>query len=83
MRDKTLDNSLARLGAPAGSSGEARGAGGLRRGTFCPERRAARMDRETVFLSVYRDFGGTGAWMEMFLHKGRLVSHDVLGASDR
>ncbi len=49
------------------------------RGVFCPDRAAKRMNREAVFLSVYREFGGTGTWMEMFLHRGQLDSYATLG----
>lgn len=49
------------------------------RGVFCPERRLKRMDREAVFLSVYRDFGGSGHWMEVFLHNGRVAGTSLIG----
>ncbi len=52
---------------------------GVGNGEFCPERRAAKMERNAVFLSVYRDFGGAGQWMELFLHNRRLVAHATLG----
>jgi hypothetical protein len=52
---------------------------GVGDGEFCPERKAKRMDRNAVFLSVYRDFGGAGQWMELFLHNRRLVAHATLG----
>lgn len=50
---------------------------GVGRGAFCPEAKAAWMDREAAFLSVYRDFGVSAHWMEIFLHGGRLVAHAV------
>jgi len=49
------------------------------RGAFCPDRPAKRLNRDAAFLSVYRTFGGSGTWMELFLHKGRLVSHSTMG----
>ncbi len=49
------------------------------RGEFCPERRAARLDRDVVFLSVYRDFGDSDSWMELLLHKGELTAVSTLG----
>lgn len=49
------------------------------RGEYCTGRGARRMDRQAAFLSVYRDFGGGGQWMEMFLFKGALEAYSVLG----
>ncbi|MDF0603148.1 hypothetical protein P1J78_20575 [Psychromarinibacter sp. C21-152] len=51
----------------------------VERGAFCPERRAGRLDRQAAFLSVYRDFGGSGSWMELFLHDRELVAQSTLG----
>ncbi len=51
---------------------------GVRRGAFCPENRIDKLSRDTAFVSVYRTFGGTDAWLELFLHKGELVAHQTL-----
>ncbi|MDJ0627792.1 MAG: hypothetical protein QNJ44_05995 [Rhodobacter sp.] len=51
---------------------------GVRRGEFCPVNRIARLERDAAFVSVYRDFGSTGEWMELFLHKGQLVTYQTL-----
>lgn len=51
---------------------------GVRQGEFCPEDRIARMEREAAFVSVYRNFGDTGQWMEMFLHDRELAAHEVV-----
>jgi hypothetical protein len=51
---------------------------GVGRGQFCPEARIARLSRDTAFVSVYRSFGGTDTWLELFLYKGDLVAHQTL-----
>ncbi len=50
----------------------------VRDGQPCPEARAGRLDSQTAFVSVYRGFGDTGLWLEMFLHKGELVAYQTL-----
>ena len=50
----------------------------VRDGQPCPDARAGRLDRDTAFVSVYRGFGDTGLWLEMFLHKGELVAYQTL-----
>ena len=47
---------------------------GTRKGQFCPPNRAQKLDRDTTFLTAYRGFGDTGLWLEIFLHKGKLVA---------
>ncbi len=51
----------------------------VRRGEFCPQDKIDRLEREAAFVSVYRSFGTTGEWMELFLHKGQLVAHQTQG----
>ncbi|MBV0913863.1 hypothetical protein [Anianabacter salinae] len=43
-------------------------------GAPCPEDRARRLDRRTVFLSVHESFGEDGAWTEMLIHDGELIA---------
>ena len=50
---------------------------GVRRGQPCPESRAERLAREAAFLTVYRGFGDSGPWMEVFLNKGQLVAYQT------
>lgn len=50
---------------------------GVRQGQPCPESRTARLAREAAFLSVYRGFGDSGPWMEVFLNKGQLVAYQT------
>lgn len=50
---------------------------GVRRGQFCPQGRARRLARDAAFLTVYRGFGDSGPWMEMFLSKGRLLAYQT------
>ncbi len=47
------------------------------RGQPCPDRRAARLERDAAFVSVYRGFGDTALSLEMFLYKGDLVSSET------
>ena len=48
------------------------------RGEFCPEKHAAKLSRNSAFVSVYRGFGDTGKWIEMFLHRGKLVAFQTI-----
>lgn len=48
---------------------------GARSGKPCPERKANRLARKTAFVSVYRGFGDSGDWLEMFLHNGEVVAY--------
>ena len=43
-------------------------------GEYCPRNKAEKLDRDTAFVTVYRGFGDSGLWLEIFLHKGKLVS---------
>ena len=51
---------------------------GVGRGKPCPTNKAERLYREVTFVTVYRAFGSSGAWMEMMLHKGDLVGYATL-----
>ena len=33
--------------------------------------------KAAAFLSVYKGFGDSGEWMEIFLHKGQLVTYET------
>ncbi|MCP3968945.1 MAG: hypothetical protein GY717_01220 [Rhodobacteraceae bacterium] len=50
---------------------------GVRKGEFCPDKRATRLEKAAAFVSIYRGFGDTGEWMEIFLHKGQLVTYET------
>ncbi len=42
-------------------------------------RKIGRLERDTVFLSVYENFGANQRWSDLLLHKGRLVAQDIKG----
>jgi hypothetical protein len=50
---------------------------GVRRGQPCPASKASRLAREAAFLTVYRGFGDSGVWLEIFMHKGRLEAFET------
>ena len=50
---------------------------GVRKGQYCPEKRAAKLEKQTAFVTVYPQFGGTGEWLEIFLYKGQLVTYQT------
>lgn len=45
--------------------------------------RISRIEKNTVFVSVYEAYGGTSRWLEMLLHAGEVVASDIkAGAAD-
>lgn len=44
----------------------------------CGER-ISRLERDTVFLSIYERFGDNARWKNLLLHDGDLLAHDVKG----
>lgn len=47
---------------------------GVRRGQSCPEARIDRLAGKSAFVSIYRRFGDSGNWIEMFLHDGEVAA---------
>lgn len=47
---------------------------GVRRGKPCPENRVGALQSRSAFVSVYRRFGDSGNWLEMFLHDGEVAA---------
>lgn len=52
---------------------------GVGRGKPCPEARAGRLEKATSFVTVYQQFGGSVAWLEMLLHNGKMLASEVRG----
>lgn len=41
--------------------------------------RIKRLERDTVFLSIYERFGDNARWKNLLLHNGDLLAQDVKG----
>lgn len=39
--------------------------------------RISRVEKNTVFVSVYETYGGTSRWLEMLLHAGEVMASDI------
>ena len=50
---------------------------GVRPGKNCPENRISRLARNSAFVSVYRGFGDSGDWLEMFLNNGDVAAFEA------
>lgn len=50
---------------------------GVGRGKSCPASKAKTMERNTSFVTVYQQFGSSGARMEMFLYNGKIVASET------
>lgn len=50
---------------------------GVSRGQPCPDARSDILERQAAFVTVYPSFGGTNEWLEIFLHKGQLVTYET------
>lgn len=49
---------------------------GVRKGQPCG-RRLSRMTGDTVFVSIYPNFGGSGQWKNLLLHDGSVLAADI------
>ncbi|MEM9350986.1 MAG: hypothetical protein AAGA47_12060 [Pseudomonadota bacterium] len=45
-------------------------------GRTCPQRRFQRLEREAVFVSVYRRFGTNPTWADLLIYDGEVVAKD-------
>jgi len=50
---------------------------GVGRGKFCPQSKINKLGREAAFVSLYQGYGSSGAWVEVLLHKGELVTYQT------
>ena len=50
---------------------------GVRRGKPCPSSRIDRLGREIAFVSIYKEFGDSGGWIELLLLKGDIASMET------
>lgn len=49
---------------------------GVAEGTPCGNR-IGRLERDTVFVTIYPSFGGSGAWKNLLLHDGAVLATDI------
>ena len=51
---------------------------GVRRKKPCGSK-LSRLENDTVFLSIYENFGGNQRWSNLLLHSGRVLAQDIKG----
>ncbi len=51
---------------------------GVRRKKPCGSK-IGRLENDTVFLSIYENFGGNQRWSNLLLHSGRVLAQDIKG----
>lgn len=50
---------------------------GVGKGVNCPAQNLPKLESHMAFVSVYETFGGTGAWLELLVSDGKLISDEV------
>lgn len=50
---------------------------GVGRKSPCPSNKLGALEKDMAFVSVYKRFGDTDDWMELLLHKGKVVTEEL------
>ncbi|WP_420862761.1 hypothetical protein [Algirhabdus cladophorae] len=50
---------------------------GVAKNTPCPSSKVAKLEKDTVFVTVYERFGSNPRWADLLLHDGRVLAKDI------
>lgn len=50
---------------------------GVKKRTSCPADKLPELEQRVAFASVYKEFGGEGAWMELLIGDGNLLAEEI------